>query len=743
MNFGCIREISASSSQRPEYTQPFGDVRNCPTTSLQKPNQPLYRMEVLPGIGFDNLRSIDMGQVLSYNYSQCQISSDGKYLLPDDVVLTAVKESHLETSAEYFDHWDEYKVTTATSISVHAGISGLVSSKLSTEYQTAKSHMFNEDSKMTRSQIRYKLYTIKMQPDAQLHPNFKKSLLDIAAHHQRNEREWARYLSELVVRDFGTHVVTSMDAGATIVHNSFLKSSFIADSSSKSVSVTASASAVFFRVLNVGTKFKFSTSESHQDDFMSNTTHSDIKTIGGPPFRSNFTLSDWEAGIDDSLVALDRSGVPLHYFITPNTLPELTPLGVQEVADSVYEAIARYYRLNTRQGCTDPKAKNFDFHANVNNGICDFPSNNYTFGGIYQTCTVDSSQNYKDLCTTGPHANQRNPRTGDFSCPNDYVAVKVHSGTITQVTENVPQQKCHHFGKIKYHCHDVYVPMYSKAHYDAYWCAAQPGKAVSKNSGYLFGGMYTSTTINPVTNTKGCPPYFITVNMGEDIKVCVSDDYERAYAASIPFGGFKSCEMGNPLAATLNSSEDSNWPQACPHAYAQHLISVIDGCEINYCVQMGSFTFKTVIPAHLPPFNRRPKHKVNDSELMTLVGANDQFWFKGLDGEWSQMPWAFLIQAENTTQAPHSPSETPLISSSTATQDPTTETDSAIRTDFHKPAGNTKGGTASNSAVIVLSVLVGIMAVTLAFIAIVWCRAKYRKYNTNGYENIHLDNNTT
>ena len=66
--------------------------------------------------------------------------------------------------------------------------------------------------------------------------------------------------------------------------------------------------------------------------------------------------------------------------------------------------------------------------------------------------------------------------------------------------------------------------------------------------------------------------------MGEDVKACVSDDYERAYAASIPFGGFKSCEMGNPLAATLvnnaASSEDSNWPQVCTgltvHGWAIH-----------------------------------------------------------------------------------------------------------------------------------------------------------------------------
>ena len=42
---------------------PFDDVRNCPTRSSLDPSQPLYQMEVLPGIGHDNLRSIDMGQV--------------------------------------------------------------------------------------------------------------------------------------------------------------------------------------------------------------------------------------------------------------------------------------------------------------------------------------------------------------------------------------------------------------------------------------------------------------------------------------------------------------------------------------------------------------------------------------------------------------------------------------------------------------------------------------------------------
>ena len=90
---------------------PSGDVRNCPTTSPVYRDEPLYRMEVLPGAGFDNLRNLDMGQVHSYTYSQCRISNDGRYLLPDNVFLIPTQRSHVEVFAEYFDHWDSYTST--------------------------------------------------------------------------------------------------------------------------------------------------------------------------------------------------------------------------------------------------------------------------------------------------------------------------------------------------------------------------------------------------------------------------------------------------------------------------------------------------------------------------------------------------------------------------------------------------------------------------------------------------------
>ena len=253
-------------------------------------------------------------------------------------------------------------------------------------------------------------------------------------------------------------------------------------------------------------------------------------------------------------------------------------------------------------------------------------------------CTVDPNNKYDiDLCTDGPQARQRNPLTGNFSCPTNYFPVKIYSGKIVHTTNRVPHQECHrtwHTLWIKKKCKTVYSPEYSIAYYDAHWCAAHLGIQIPGNSGYLFGGLYTSKISNPVTNTNGCPRFFIPLHMGRDIRVCVSDDYERAGDRSVPFAGFHSCEKGNPLSASAGSDNEHTWPHECPVGYAQHLVMVENGCEINYCVQLGSFASKSPLPPHLPPFHEQPKYKLNNSDTMVLVGVNGGLWAKDANGIW-------------------------------------------------------------------------------------------------------------
>ena len=635
-------EESGPSPAATTSSYPLGDVRNCPVKAPQDESQPLYRLEVLPGIGFDNLRNLDMGQIHTYNFSTCQVSNDGKFLLPDSIFVVPVQESKVEVYAEYFDHWDNYTSMTSTSINVDASFFSIVSGKFSTGYSRTKSHMVNDQAKSTRVQIRNKRYSVKLQPGATLHPVFKSRVYDIASSVQNNNTEYAHYLAELMVRDYGTHYVSSIDAGAVLSQVDFIKSTNVVDMSKYTSHITASASANFFGKVSLGTTFQHSTTDVSMSDFVNNRTYSQVITAGGPPFTPNMTLTEWEHGVDGALVAIDRSGDPLHFVVNPVTLPRLPETTVRTVSEILRRAINRYYKVNTRPGCTNPNADNFDFNANLDDSTCKPPSTNFSFGGIYQQCTPDPTHLTENLCTGGPEpALQLNPLTGALSCPPNYTPVHLHSGRVSHVVQKpVCNNVCHHCGWWSRccHCESVLTPFLSIAHYDAYWCAALNGVPLRQNEGYLFGGFYTSKVSNPVTGAMTCPRYFYPLHLGEDTEVCVSTDYERGFAYAVDFAGFESCSVGNPLAdPSPNDSNPANWPHTCPHGYAQHLVTVEDACEINFCVRAGAFGKNKLLAPRLPPFRKHPRYKDNVTDTLAVFGMNGEIWVKNDEGGWDEI----------------------------------------------------------------------------------------------------------
>jgi len=103
-----------------------------------------------------------------------------------------------------------------------------------------------------------------------------------------------------------------------------------------------------------------------------------------------------------------------------------------------------------------------------------------------------------------------------------------------------------------------------------YWCAVD-GQAPD-NSGYLFGGIYGPSLLNPTTKTKSCPQYFFPVKfLSDGLMICVSNDYEMAPAHAVPFGGLFSCESANPLAGNQ---------RRCPAEFSQHLSKM--GISFSY-----------------------------------------------------------------------------------------------------------------------------------------------------------------
>lgn len=575
-------------------------------------------------MGWDNLRNLETGLVTSFTYSQCRVTYDRKYLIPDNTFAIPQKSSMVEQNAEIIEHWDSYFSTTARSINTGIDLLGKIGGKFSTEYKRVKSSQYRDESYTTKIELRHRFYTITQLPDSALHPGFKKRLLEIASYLKTNDSSTANFLAEILVRDFGTHYLSSVDAGAVLVQEDNIKKIDKSKGSSRSYDVSASAAASFHQSLGLSASTSFSGTQETMEGYRHNRTSSKTFSYGGPPYRIGMTAEEWESDLENNLVAVDRSGKPLFTLISSLSMqPEIeNPSEVHELRMLLQNVIARYYGFNTHIGCTNPDAPNFDYQANSEApGACLAPAANYTFGGIFQRCTGTGGNK---LCGK---LMQKNPLTGDYSCPSEFRAVLLLNAEIreSRVLKSCKNKKKCTLGFIA--CRNVeectYTPHTEVASYRTYWCAPLQKDI---NIGYLFGGMYSNDIKHPITRAQTCPARYIPLKFGSHAQVCVSEDYELGQSFSFPFGGFFSCEAGNVLVGK-NVSEflnnPSNWPMRCPPGFTQHLAMIEKACRVNFCVKAGSLLKHNDLDIVLPPFEPKPSVRSNATGLLFTKWSED------------------------------------------------------------------------------------------------------------------------
>jgi len=622
--------ISSADTHDGIFHYPLGDPRNCLQAEAVRSTQddiPLNIMQVLPGIGWDNLRNVDAGYVNELNYSKCRTTGDRHYLLPDNVYAVPIQHSTMQQNAMLIHHWDDWHSYTASTINAKIGYSPYISGQFSISFQDMKTRFINEKAQIARVELRHNFYSLKLHPNSPLDHGFKARLLEMATHLENNRSRTADYLAELLIKEYGTDYTNSIDTGGLLVQEDYLDSVYMNGSSERSREITASAAASFYDA-TVGASFGNYFSTKTSNNYVKNRRYSKRESFGGIPFRVGLTLQQWEESLANSMVAIDRSGFPLDYAITVVSLPEVPSSTRRRLRKTIRSAITRYYQVNTYKGCTDPNSPNFDYIANL--GIpaaCLPPETNTTFGGVFQSCTQSGPQN---LCA---QIKQLNPLTGNLSCPTGYQPIQITRGSArSSMQDPVCQEVCTNIRHLfifkkrvctKRKCENVAVP--TTASYDGYWCAAIG--EVPSNTGYLFGGLFTSKKINPVTGVRTCPQNYIHLRLGADITVCASNDYELDGANSLPFGGFHSCVSGNPLAVDARAhSRKSSLPNKCPRGFSQHLADIDTGCQINYCVQAGQLKTKRLPEVILPPFKKKPVENQWSTNTVAVQTVNGEFW---------------------------------------------------------------------------------------------------------------------
>ncbi|ESO84925.1 hypothetical protein LOTGIDRAFT_235984 [Lottia gigantea] len=422
----------------------------------------------------------------------------------------------------------------------------------------------------------------------------------------------------------GMVIEPSITAGAALVQEDFVTRQFMAQNENQKRTILASASANFFNIVHASFSRSSTVSSSTKQSYEKSITSSQIMAYGGSVFTfQDYSVNKWAEKLDKNLVAMDRAGEPLHLLITHENLPEIPTFLAHQVKQHVYDAIWKYYEYNIYRGCMNLDSPNFSYIANVDDESCEAAASNLTFGGVYQMCTM-TRRDAGDLCGK---LSQENPKTGKFSCPANYQAVKLYTEDYKRST---PYRNCRKCGWWSRCCSSGTRRSYATL--TVYWCVAL--KPVPRNSGYLFGGVYSSRVDNPVTMDNSCPDTYISRMIGSDLYVCLSDDFELGNRLSLPFGGFFSCNSGNPLAGATPSTPGNNkqGPKECPKGYSQHLAIISQECSVYYCAASGSFSVNGPAPIQRPPFSEEPQY-VPDNEQFVFYNLNTSKWEMARDEE--------------------------------------------------------------------------------------------------------------
>lgn len=196
--------------------------------------------------------------------------------------------------------------------------------------------------------------------------------------------------------------------------------------------------------------------------------------------------------------------------------------------------------------------------------------------------------------------------------------------------------------------------------------------------------------------------------------ICVSDDFENGFKYSIPFNGFFSCQQGNPLASKENLTR-------CQAGFSQHLATIVNDCEINYCARLKSSGI-TYIPIRSPPFSKKPSDENTTS--FHMVSEDGQSWtqiysvpdnfsgFNGTDETWILDTGDFLDIHDLLMNRQKSNGDTPKTTQSFGS----TEQYKGGK----KPTHGRHGHSEDISSEQILSIVGGSVGITLSFVIFVF-----------------------
>uniref|UniRef100_A0AC34G4Q1 Macrophage-expressed gene 1 protein n=1 Tax=Panagrolaimus sp. ES5 TaxID=591445 RepID=A0AC34G4Q1_9BILA len=289
----------------------------------------------------------------------------------------------------------------------------------------------------------------------------------------------AQSLAEVLVADYGTHMINKATASAEIIQETYIsrREEFKGETHMNAVKVGVSGEfdgQAYGGGGSVGVENKEESASN--DTETTSKTRSLIKTRGGPHINRMGTPNINDSMIHvDNLVGINQQGKFLYDIIPALKLPEFSKMIKYTINELIFNAVTTYYKYNSLPGCMKMTSENYNPLANYDDGSCDDPGVLYSFGGIYQACNpLQAWANFENI-EFGKHCEKyerRNRITNDFSCPNYTAPFLIDSMKVQFNDRTVKRQmrKCWRFIPYCWY-EEVDVKVLDEIYTATYWCS--------------------------------------------------------------------------------------------------------------------------------------------------------------------------------------------------------------------------------------------------------------------------------
>uniref|UniRef100_A0A914QXS1 Macrophage-expressed gene 1 protein n=1 Tax=Panagrolaimus davidi TaxID=227884 RepID=A0A914QXS1_9BILA len=494
--------------------------------------------------------------------------------------------------AGYYQTFNDYKqtITNNFAASVGGGYSLFkASGSFSTKHQESKEKFAKYKSSLLHTKLVYRSFNLYADSVSALEPGFIDRIEQISNAISLNLTYQAEYLSEMIVKDYGTHYVSTAETGAIIEQETFVDSQSLSSGSTSLDSMRASAAASF------GSYFHASASDTHEvstadkNTLSQMTKHTQIITNGGPDVNAVLAMADNGTMQVNNLVSFKHDGDWLYQIVVPRNFPNIDCDILFRAQILLQAAIELYYKKNTIRGCTDMNAPNYNFQANFDDGTCKPYNLSFPFGGVFQTCTpLDDSPNWRCDNFTQDNLFVGGPMCDKTLFEPVWLLAETYHFEDRIVTKT--RRECHtHWFHRK--CHDVnYDVIYKDSvKIQAFWCRKKADVQLPAEKGAMFGGLFEAGKVNEFTGEVGCPGTFQPYFLGRSITVCISYEYEQDHAYSVPIEKFFSCQTPSK-------------EQSCSANFTQHLAAVENNCDVFFCIRRHTYTQYQHAVIQRPPY---------------------------------------------------------------------------------------------------------------------------------------------